>query len=155
MTYIANSLLDNFPWVHCKQLRINVSEGEPPAPGRLCLLMSSCLNKYHLCPPQFFMLEIWDIAWLLTFSHTSLKSITNKFLLIVSLISWKLTHLFLSIFQLPSLSLFKKLLSFDRRIIALQCCVDFCHTSTWVSHRNMHVPFPLNLPPNSDPIPPL
>ena len=24
---------------------------------------------------------------------------------------------------------------FNWRIIALQCCVDFCHTSIWISHR--------------------
>ena len=84
----------------------------PQAQANLRLLLISCLNKYHLCPLQFFMLEIWDIAWLLTFSHTSLKSITNKFSLIVSLISLKSIHLFMSIFQLPSLSLFKNLFSF-------------------------------------------
>ena len=42
--------------------------------------------------------------------------------------------------------LFKKII-FNRRIIALQYCVLFCHTSTWISHRYTHVPSFLNLPP--------
>ena len=30
---------------------------------------------------------------------------------------------------------------FNWRIITLQYCVGFCHTSTWISHRYTHVPF--------------
>ena len=41
------------------------------------------------------------------------------------------------------LILFKKL---NWRIIALQCCVGFCHTATWISHNYTYVPFFLNLP---------
>ena len=41
------------------------------------------------------------------------------------------------------------------RIIALQYCADFCHTSTWISHRCTFVPSLLNLPPISHAIPPL
>ena len=40
---------------------------------------------------------------------------------------------------------FKKL--FNLRIIALQNCVGFCHTSTWISHRQTYVPSLLNLLP--------
>ena len=43
--------------------------------------------------------------------------------------------------------IFKQLFSFNWRIIALQYCVGFCHTSTWISHRYIHVPSFLNLPP--------
>ena len=35
---------------------------------------------------------------------------------------------------------------FNWRIIALQYCVGFCHTSIWISHR-YNVPSLLNLPP--------
>ena len=35
---------------------------------------------------------------------------------------------------------------FNCRIIALQCCVGFCRTSTWLSHRYTYVPSLLNLP---------
>ena len=31
-------------------------------------------------------------------------------------------------------------------ILALQYCVDFCHTSTWISHRYYVCPLPLDLP---------
>ena len=32
--------------------------------------------------------------------------------------------------------------------IALHCCVGFCHTSIWISHRYTYVPSLLNLPPS-------
>ena len=38
-------------------------------------------------------------------------------------------------------------------IFALQYCVSFCHSSTWISHRYTYVPSLLNLPPISFPIP--
>ena len=44
---------------------------------------------------------------------------------------------------------------FNQRIIALQCCVGFCHTSTRISHRYTHVPSLLNFPSISYPFPPL
>ena len=34
---------------------------------------------------------------------------------------------------------------FNWRIIALQYCAGFCHTSTWISHRYRHVPSLVNL----------
>ena len=34
----------------------------------------------------------------------------------------------------------KKLFIFNWRIIALQCSVGFCHTSTWINHRYTAVP---------------
>ena len=39
---------------------------------------------------------------------------------------------------------FKKI--FYWRVMALQYCVGFCHTSTWISHRCTYFPFLLNLP---------
>ena len=44
---------------------------------------------------------------------------------------------------------------FNWRIIALQCCVCFCHTTTWISHMYTYVLPLLNLPPTTAPIPPL
>ena len=46
------------------------------------------------------------------------------------------------------------LFCFNWRIIALQYCVSFCHTSTCISHRYTHVPSLWNLLPTSQPIPP-
>ena len=42
---------------------------------------------------------------------------------------------------------------FNWRIIALQYCIGFCHTSTWISHRYTYVPSLLNFPPTSHPFP--
>ena len=39
------------------------------------------------------------------------------------------------------------------RIIALQCCVGFCHISTWISHRYTYVCSLLNLRLSLYPIP--
>ena len=36
-------------------------------------------------------------------------------------------------------------------MIALQYCVGFCHTSTWIGHRYASVPSLYNLPPPSHP----
>ena len=51
----------------------------------------------------------------------------------------------------PDGLIFFILFIFNWRIIALQCCVGLCHTSTWISHRYTHVPSLLNLPPTSHP----
>ena len=45
-------------------------------------------------------------------------------------------------------------LFFYWRIIALQYCVGFCHTSTRISLRYTYVTSLMNLPPTSHPIPP-
>ena len=46
---------------------------------------------------------------------------------------------------------FKKLLILNWRIIALRCCICFCHSSTWSSRKYTHGPLLLNLPPASHP----
>ena len=43
---------------------------------------------------------------------------------------------------------------FNWRIISLQYCVGFCHTSTWISHRDTYIPFLLTLLPSSHPLAP-
>ena len=40
-------------------------------------------------------------------------------------------------------------------MIALQYCVDFYHTSTWIIHKYTYVSTLWNHPPTSHPIPPL
>ena len=51
--------------------------------------------------------------------------------------------------------IFKNLFIFNWRIIALQCCVGFWHTSPRTSHRYTYVTSLQNLPPTSHPILPL
>ena len=38
----------------------------------------------------------------------------------------------------------------DDCFFALQCCVGFCHTSTWVSHKFTYIPPLLNLLPTTN-----
>ena len=70
-------------------------------------------------------------------------------------------YTYMCINTLPGLSnwnniIFKKFcFIFNRRIITLQYCDDFCHTSTLIIHRYTHVPSLVDLPPTSLPIPPL
>ena len=47
---------------------------------------------------------------------------------------------------------FKKCIS-NQRITAIQYCVSFCHTRTWVSPKYTHVPALLTLPPTTAPRP--
>ena len=47
----------------------------------------------------------------------------------------------------PCLSFFPEFI-FSWRVIALQFCVGCYHISTWISHRYMHIPSLLNLPPH-------
>ena len=48
---------------------------------------------------------------------------------------------------------FFNLFIFNWRIIALQYCVGFCHTSAWISHRLTHDPSLVNFLPTSHPSP--
>ena len=50
---------------------------------------------------------------------------------------------------------FLNVFTFNWRIIALQYCAGFCHTSTCISHRYTYVPSLLSLPPTSHSILPL
>ena len=40
---------------------------------------------------------------------------------------------------------------FNWKTIALQCCVGFCYTTTWISHKCTYIPFLLNLLPTPHP----
>ena len=38
---------------------------------------------------------------------------------------------------------------FHWMLIALQCCVGFCHRTMWISHKYTYIPSLLNLPPST------
>ena len=46
---------------------------------------------------------------------------------------------------------FKKIFIFNWRITALQCCVGFCHKTTWISRKYTYL-FPLGPPSHTHPI---
>ena len=48
---------------------------------------------------------------------------------------------------------FSEFIYFNWRLIILQYCSGFCHTSTWISHGHTSVPHPETVPPTSLPIP--
>ena len=55
-------------------------------------------------------------------------------------------HIFkICIYMLFFFYIIQKIYLFNWRIIALQCCIGFCHTSTWIDYR--YVSSLLNLPP--------
>ena len=54
------------------------------------------------------------------------------------------------IFKFFSIIDFFKII-FNLRVIALQYCVGFCHTSTWISHKYTYFPSFLNFPPPPTP----
>ena len=87
-------------------------------------------NKAHLCASR--MLVQWLIALI---SHLGIIFFFN------------LTRSLLALF-------FFKNFIFNWRVIALQCCVGFCHTSTWIRHRHTYVLSLLNVPRTSHHIPP-
>ena len=80
--------------------------------------------------------------WTFWFSRFGIES-TNHLFFLSLLSSFILLHLSFFFFNV---------FIFNWRIIALQCCVDFCHTSKSISHRYTYVPLLLNLPFNSHPI---
>ena len=49
-------------------------------------------------------------------------------------------------FLIPSSNLFSFQFTFNWSIIALQCCVNFWYTTTWVSYKYTHIPYILRLP---------
>ena len=72
--------------------------------------------------------------------------IMNNFILINLISDGKWAYFFFTYYY------FSNVFIFNWRIIALQYCVGFCQTSTWISHRYTYVPSLLNPPPTSYPI---
>ena len=76
------------------------------------------------------------------------KSFLNNIVSIEQHMIANLKNIFGQLYAYWHISFFK---NFNWRIIALQYCVGFCHTSTWISHRYTYVPSLLNLHPISHP----
>ena len=74
----------------------------------------------------------------------------STILLKIFVMNWCLLLLNICVYIIPFVFIY---LFFNWRIITLQYCDFFCHTSTWVSHRYTCVPFP-SWTPFSPPSPP-
>ena len=94
----------------------------------------------------FFVWTPWMERLLLLLLCLPMKASTASF---ISL-RFVITNCYF-IYPLQSLIFFKKSIYFNWRIIALQYCDGFCHTSTWI--RYTCVPPILKLPPTSLPNP--
>ena len=110
---------------------------------------------------SFLLLLLHPAAWNIfpPSPHSDPFSNVESFTEMPFLITLSITtaHLFLSPYYFLLLLKFLVIYLFilNWRIVAWPYCVSFCHISTWISHRCMHVTFLLNLIPTSHPIPPL
>ena len=78
------------------------------------------------------MLSLLEVTW-----HFSLFVLTYPLQILLALSGTLLvSKAFIHLLLFP----FFFFLNFTRRIIALQYCVGFCHTSTWISHRYTYAP---------------
>ena len=80
--------------------------------------------------------------WLLCFGVSSEKLLPNPG-------SWWFTPINVFLYKFFSFNSFFFLIIFKWRIIALECCVGFYRTTTWISCKNPCIPSLLNLPPTS------
>ena len=74
----------------------------------------------------------------------------NKYNVMVPFILVRVPLMLASLFFLMLLTAF-----FNWRTIAVQCCVDFCRTTRWISHKYTYIPLPLEPFFHPHPIPPL
>ena len=123
-------------WRHCYQGRNLLShqtEGVCDAAvltqwSHVCLQVEGTLPPRMHCPPTYDLHFFTSLPQLPAVSTCQLPSPPTHFLNFLFIFNW--------------------------RIIALQYWFDFCHTSTWISHRYAYVLSLLNLPPVSHPFPP-
>ena len=105
--------------------------------GLLCIFnWVVCFYDILSCEKCLYSLDINSSSVILLaniFSHSV------GCLFILSMISFAMQKL---------LSLIRShLFIFNWIIIALQCCVGFCHTTTWINHKYTYVPSLVNLAP--------
>ena len=114
-------------------------------------------HKSGCCSPyiRLFLAKSLPSGESVTFIHTELQGFSYQSpdctLALIFLFFFKhktILFIFSGFFLL-------NVLMFNWKIIALQYCVVFCHTSTWISHRYSYVPSILKLPPTSHRIPTL
>ena len=96
---------------------------------------------------QSITLEIW--LMILKFNHGPFKMQCILCQWAIQISKW-IPGFYNKYFKLFLMESFFFLIIFNRRIIALQYCVSFCHPSTWISHNYTYICFLLNLPLTSN-----
>ena len=94
-------------------------------------VLSLIILRFLFCDTlSFSTLHVWDNIW---FSHHSLKAL-------VPVLKWCFSSLYVHFSFFYHFPLFlKNLFIFNWKIIALQYCAGFCHTTMWISQRYTYV----------------
>ena len=138
--------MDWIKWDNLCKGALKFSEGYP----RYCLLLLLPLHRKGL--PLQHHPRIWlklggKLAGLLRAFLCSLSPIAMVTVWSMFSKMAQISRDFILYSRSDLLHSFFNLFIFNWRIIALQCCDGFCHTSKWISHKHTYVRSLFNLPP--------
>ena len=126
----------------------STGKGRAHVPAAPLWVLSLIILKFLFCDTlSFSTLHVWDNIW---FSHHSLRALVPvlKWCFSSFICSFVLVFLNFSLFKKFQNATWeikiwkkpeKKLFIFNWKIIALQYCPGFCHTTIWISHRYTYV----------------